>query len=836
VPELNSKDRNLFTLFSPSAINSAVLAHQEDASLLSDDAVLRKWARIDRGRVGFSSELLLKLAVERNVLSKTRSHDLRLLLLRCNYHYVTIDAECFLHAAEKSGYRAGRDFDLALRELAHANTTAESLASVMAGFLLVVWRRPIPPLLKWFALRRLLKAITDTHDPVEILRTLLNHLFRLNGDALGNFGVILGHIKGWSEERYPGLSLMNGARGSGAGAERADMRTPVAHSEIFGSAPTDDQLKAVVGSFKKEPAFFMLAFLNLMLSLFGRDAQKGPYLQGFLIHNLVREELRKKVLGAAALYSDRPRPVFNRWHLLALMKLTLLESTDEGEYDPRGDKEARYRIGDACLMLSNLLFSEEQLARLEDKGGAEERERVHDEFTAQLLFPFELANTPDIFQAIARYDEYVGIFERRYAQLKFSGGQSLTQRFSTLTGLDLRQYLHLYFGVYAVLSDLPDLHPNDLNENPGKINFGKDKIFSLLLIRPQERDAFFARIVKTPAELTEGVKADTAAGRMWQFDFTTFRDYPLVYIASIAPGFTCLDFSFLVDKLTSGMYHTVFNSWQKGDPDRDVFQSHWGKVFEIYVNDRLGEEFPKDKDGGVFYANPDFHKKQSGSVVEVSDGVLASEDSLVLMEHKGGYLSLDEKYSGDAGKLLTGLANKFGLGKAVKQLSRAISRLFDEDAENRDVFSIFDEARRPVRTFGSDDVARIRKVYPVLVVQDFSMTIGFMNRRLKLQFAEKMREYSIDPRVEVRPLSMLSVEDLEDILEHGEEVSLTEVLDEYGREEHEPLSTFNGIFGRYLRVKGVSRRRYKWSVTRVEEIIEAVKRQFGDSQQPLTQD
>jgi len=833
--EPSSEDRGLFKLFSPSAIYSAVLAQQEQASLLSDDALLRKWARIDRGRVGFSSELLFKLAVERKSLSKTRSHDLRLLLLRCNYHYVTIDAECLLHAAVKSGYRSGRDFNLALQELAHADTTNESLAGVIARFLLATWGGTTPPLLKWFVLRRLLKAITNTHDPAGILRALLDRLFLLTRGGGGDYEVILGHVKSWSDERYPGLSLMNGARGDGAGAGHADMRTPVAYSEILGSAPTDYQLKALTRSFKKEPAFFMLAFLNLMLSLFGMAGEKGRSLQGLLIHNLIREDLRKKVLGAAALYSDRPRPVFNRWHLLALMKLVLLESTDEGEYDPRGDKEARYRIGDACLMLSDLLFSEEQLARLEDKGGAEERERVHDEFAAQLLFPFELANTPDIYQAIARYDEYVAIFERRYAQLKFSGEQSLGQRFSALTGLDLHQYLQLYLGVHTVLSDLMNLTPNDLNEDPAKVNFGKHKIFSLLRVRPQERDAFFARIVKTPAELAEGVKADAAAGRMWQFDFTTFHDYPLVYIASVAPGFTCLDFRFLVDKLTSGMYHTIFNSWQKDDPDRDVFQSHWGKVFEIYVNDRLGEEFLEGTEGGVFYANPEFHKRQSGSVVEVADGVLASGDSLVLMEHKGGYLSLDEKYSGDAGKLLTGLANKFGLGKAVKQLSRGVSRLFDEDAKKRDVFSVFDEARRPLRTFGSDEVAQIRKVYPVLVVQDFSMTIGFMNRRLKLQFAEKMRESSIDSRVEVRPLSLLSVEDLEDILEHREEVSLTEILDEYGREEHEPLSTFNGIFGRYLREKGINRRRYKWSVRRVVKIIEAVKGQFGGSQEPPTE-
>lgn len=277
------------------------------------------------------------------------------------------------------------------------------------------------------------------------------------------------------------------------------------------------------------------------------------------------------------------------------------------------------------------------------------------------------------------------------------------------------------------------------------------------------------------------------------------------------------------------MYHTIFNSWQKGDADRDVFQSYWGKVFENYVNDRLGEEFLEGTEAEVFYANPDFHKKQSGSTVEVSDGVLASGSSLVLMEHKGGYFSLDEKYSGDASKLLSGLAKKFGLDKAIKQLSRSIGRLFDADPNKRDVFSVYGETRQPIRTFGSDEAAQIRKVYPVLVVQEFSMTIGFMNRRLKLQFAEKMQKLDIDPQVDVQPLSLLSVEDLEDILEHRKEVGLTEILDEYARDEHEPLSTFNGIFGRYLRERGIKRRRYAWSFKRVEEIIEAVKQQFGAS-------
>lgn len=142
----------------------------------------------------------------------------------------------------------------------------------------------------------------------------------------------------------------------------------------------------------------------------------------------------------------------------------------------------------------------------------------------------------------------------------------------------------------------------------------------------------------------------------------------------------------------------------------------------------------------------------------------------------------------------------------------------------RDSFSERVGRRRPTDAFNT---APVRKVYPVLVVQDFSMTIGFMNRRLRLQFAQKMQEYRIDPRVQIRPLSLLTVENLENVLEHLGEITLTDVLDEYAREAHEPLSTFNSILDRYLIARGADeKRRYKWSVKRGEEVLKSLLKRF----------
>lgn len=603
------------------------------------------------------------------------------------------------------------------------------------------------------------------------------------------------------------------------------MAIPISYSEIYGNKPTDNQFRELIASFKTEPTFISLSMWNLLLSLYERKAKHYKYLQGFFIHNLIRSDRQAQVFQAAALDSDAPRPVFGRWQLLALMKKVLLETTDEGAKDPRHNGVARRELGDACLMLNDLLFPDEQMGRFKNQGGDEERERIHDELMTQWLFQFELIHHPDVFQAVTRNDEYFNIFERRSAEFKFSDRQTLTQRFKHLTGLEIRQYMRLYFAIYTLHNHLQGKHPDEINADPGVINFDKEIIFSKLGLGEQERGVFFHRVLTDLSSLRAGVIDDAASSRAWQFDFTAFRNSPLVYNSESKQGFTCIAFPFLIEKLASGMYHTILNSWEEGHPERTNFQSYWGKVFEQFINDRFREEYPPSILANRFYANPYFNRKRNRSI-EVSDAVLDYGDSLVLIEHKGGYLSRDEKYSDDVKKLLTGVSEKFGLNKAIKQLSRGIGILFNGEARLRDNFSERSEKHSQARIFTAEDVARIRKVYPILVVQDFSMTMGFLNRRLKLQFEQKMREYEIDPKVNVRPLSLLTVENIEDILEHLAEVTFTDILDEYAREEHQPLSTFGKIFDKYLKTRGVEQRRYRWSLKRGEEFLSSIMKQF----------
>lgn len=596
---------------------------------------------------------------------------------------------------------------------------------------------------------------------------------------------------------------------------------PISYSTLHGGVrPTENQLSELISSFKTEPTFISLAMWNLMISLAEENAPIYKYLQGFFIHNLIRRDLRDRAFDLAALDSESPRPVFGRWQLLAVMKKVLVETSNDGVIDPRHSDDARRTLGDACLMMTDLLFPKEQDEKLNAKAG--DREKVGDELMAQMLLQFEMHHPPDIYQAVGRNDEYLNIFDRR-PEFRFNG-QTLSQRFRTLTGLDLPQYFRLYFSIWVLHDRLRRTHPDEINANPSIINFDKQEIFAWMDLNPKEVDIFFQRTLADLPSLRSGVQADNNSGRSWQFDFKTFRDYPLVYNSDSKQGFTCVAYPFLIEKLASGVYHTILNSWPEKDPERADFQRWWGSVFEQFANDRLREESSRLAKG--FYANPFFLRRQVGALIEVADAVLDCGDSLVFLEHKGGYLSLDEKYAGDVDKLLKGVAEKFGLKKAIRQLSRSVGRLFNGDAPERDTFSDLSAEGDPIGTFTADDIRRIRKVYPVVVVQDFSMTIGFMNRRLRLQFDEKMREMALEPTIEVRPLSLLTIENLEDVLEHLEEVRFTDVLDEYANYENSPLTTFDDIFKDLLERKGIQQRRYRWTLKRGEEFVNSIMKQF----------
>jgi len=306
------------------------------------------------------------------------------------------------------------------------------------------------------------------------------------------------------------------------------------------------------------------------------------------------------------------------------------------------------------------------------------------------------------------------------------------------------------------------------------------------------------------------------------YDFTPFRRHPLVYNSDGKQVVTCIDPAFLAEKISTGAYHTILRSLEveesvrtKADEsDRKRFlRRYWGEVFQIYVNDRLRDVFPLE--AGQFYTSPKWDSPKAKSNEEAFDGVLALGDSLVVMEDKGKYLEFSAKYSGRREALLKDLHERFGVG--VQQLANSLEIVFNNDpSQDRHTFSERDKAKQSLLRFNLEDAKRVKKVYPVLIVQDFSLETGFANRELRKLFEHEIKSRRVDQEL-VRPLSLLTVEDLETVIPYLSKIPLTDILEEYIK-PHEPLYTFEHILNAYIQRKRISRRGNDWIEQRFEEL------------------
>src|SRR5215216_2904136 len=138
--------------------------------------------------------------------------------------------------------------------------------------------------------------------------------------------------------------------------------TPVLYSDVADRIPSQDEVNEIVRTFRKRPTFQMLGMLNAFLSFYEHDIPNATKVQSFLFANFIGDPLFDEAKKRFADKSLVEHPIFHRQQLLNLMKSVLLNSPTDGLKDPNANenKEDRYKLGEAALMLSDLLYPKEQ--------------------------------------------------------------------------------------------------------------------------------------------------------------------------------------------------------------------------------------------------------------------------------------------------------------------------------------------------------------------------------------------------------------------------------------------------------------------------------------------
>jgi hypothetical protein len=182
----------------------------------------------------------------------------------------------------------------------------------------------------------------------------------------------------------------------------------------------------------------------------------------------------------------------------------------------------------------------------------------------------------------------------------------------------------------------------------------------------------------------------------------------------------------------------------------------WGYIFERYVNWwGRGRSFKKAL---TYYPFPLWtdkpsqkSKKRKVAPVEAFDAVMLESSRMVVLECKGGFLTLDAKHSLNMRLLLRDLNKKFA--KACRQLAKAIGELFGIVAG---------------RTLQHVPTGHVTRVVPVIVVQDAALRSLGINWWLNRQFQRMMRLFVLRPGVTVEPVTIVHIDEFETMIDSAE--------------------------------------------------------------------
>lgn len=454
-------------------------------------------------------------------------------------------------------------------------------------------------------------------------------------------------------------------------------------------------------------------------------------------------------------------PVVNRQQLLILIRLAF----QYARWDGSGAKVSGPQVLSLLLRINDHL---DGLPRLPPKLRRRRTSTLFDRFQAfPLMFSLhDFSHRKFVENGVTRTLRLI----REVHQDLLNGPQKkqaldLPQLFRDATGLSLETYLTLCFAAVS-LTTPPGTrgspHPGSASaEDTGVFNIAPSSLRGDSQVSEEEATRLLGLVALTPQEFKE--RLDQANQLPFQTNLTVFRSYPVVRFESGLHR--VLDKAFLLDKLGSGAYWVLRDSLQAkeeygGDARKAAkrLNGWWGELIEEYLH----RAFRNSPASSRYLAEPTF----DGSTDEGGDGLLDYGDTIVLMEYKSSPLAVVPRHSVSphalAREILAKFAAKKGSGTGERRGARGIPQL----AGRVRAFL----AGRPIGGVAS---ARVLSIYPVLVCSDTALGAPMVNCLLRRAFD---RELAGIDRTRVRPLSVLTVEDVEMMLGREGDVGFPAML------------------------------------------------------------
>jgi len=513
----------------------------------------------------------------------------------------------------------------------------------------------------------------------------------------------------------------------------------ISYSELFDRSPTWTDIVARLEGLNRLHTVMLLSRLNSHLRhSLQEPGKKGfGWVQGFLVRNFIDDPTLRTLQEKYPLAKMEDRPIFHPLQILNLLRVALAVCSGDDTQRADENEALRFQLGTACLLMNDLLLrTEEELAIT--RGAENERAT---QFMVQMLAPYEVSNPANPRNLLFRSHVLFRLLLQNQSvrdDIKMRcNGFDIHEEFRRIANIEVNKWLSLVFAAYAYYMARP---VDELIKQPQFFVINRTAFIRESAVTQEEMNSFLDTISIGFNELCNTIGEQRPVDP--RFDLVPFRSRPLYVLTE--GNFACIDTAFLLEKMYNGVHWAIHDGISR--PRRKDLFAAWGRLFEQYVDWLFA-----GTSTGLPAAYFPFPKWLDGT--ESFDGAFREESLFVPMEYKGGFLSQEAKYSGKAESLIDELELKIVPG--CEQLASKIGLLFHQDLSERKVLPAI-----PLQ-----DVTR---VLPVLIVQDHALRGLFINWWLGRRFRDLMGSRRLASGLEVLPLNVVNIEDLERLIESAD--------------------------------------------------------------------
>ena len=165
-------------------------------------------------------------------------------------------------------------------------------------------------------------------------------------------------------------------------------------------------------------------------------------------------------------------------------------------------------------------------------------------------------------------------------------------------------------------------------------------------------------------------------------------------------------------------------------------------------------------------------------------------------------------------RILGSIIIKPSVIKGVNQLWSAIQALGHINKQKR-------------RKVAGIDISQVKKIYPVLVLSNHIFSFLFMNEFLNSEFQHLVKHNDLKKHLEIMPLTVLTIADLENLEPYLSETPFHAHLNEWITKEFLPNRFYS--FSNYLRsLRAREMRQNKYMEQEFQQLVEDMKEYFSE--------